>query len=254
MSVAIPLDFVLGFALALARLLGVFLFAPIFGHAAVPLRVRVGTASALAWLAAPGIGVDFGTTSAFGLAVAREALIGASLGFAASLVFSGFALMAELAAVQGGLGAAAVLDPASGSNSVVLTTLVGTVAALVFLATGSYHDVLRAVFLSFDELPAGAGSLPAAGFGAIAHAGALVFEVAVRIAAPFTVAMLLSNIAVGMLGRAIPQMNLIALQLPAQIGLTLALLALAAGLIVEAFAQTLDLQLPGLMASLWGAG
>jgi len=252
-NLVVPLEGVLAFCLALTRLLGVFLFAPIYGHEAVPMRVRVGLAAVLAWVAAPASLPELWSSQAFGLAIAREALIGVSLGFAASIVFSGFALMGELAAVQGGLGAAAVLDPSSGANSVVLSTLIGTIAALVFLVTGGHHEVLRAVFLSFEALPVGLGALPASGFASIASAGAIVFEVAVRIAAPFTVAMLASNVAVGMLGRAIPQLNLIALQLPAQIGLTLLLMALAAGLLVEEFAATLDAELPRLLGALWGA-
>ncbi len=253
MNVEVPLDFVLGFALALARVLGALMFAPIFGHEAVPLRVRVALAAALAWFVAPSLAPAIVDTAAFGLAVAREAVIGASIGFAASIVFSGFALMGELAAVQGGLGAAAVIDPTSGANSVVLTTLIGTIAALVFLATGSHHEVLRAVFDSFREIPPGEIGLPARGFAEIAHAGTLVFELAVRIAAPFTVAMLASNVAVGVLGRAIPQLNLISLQLPAQIGLTLLLVFLTAGLLVEAFAASFSEDLPALMSALWRA-
>lgn len=255
MNVAVPLDLVLGFSLALVRVLGVFAFAPIFGHQAVPMRVRVGIAAVLAWMVAPAAVVDVGVGAAsFGLAVLREAVIGASLGFAASLLFSGFALMGELASVQGGLGAAAVLDPASGANSVVLTTLVGTFAGLVFLATGAHHEVLRGLFLSFDALPTGGSGLPVQGFADVARMGGVIFEVAVRIAAPITVAMLMSNLAVGMLGRAIPQLNLISLQLPAQIGITLLLLGLGAGLLVQELGATLETELPRALSALWSNG
>jgi len=251
MNVEVPLDLVLGFALALARLLGACMFAPVFGHESVPLRVRVALAAALAWFVAPTLAPTFHDLSTFGLAVAREAAIGASIGFSASILFAGFALMGELAAVQGGLGAAAVIDPSSGANSVVLTTLMGTIAALVFLATESHHEVLRAIFTSFREVPPGEVGLPTRGFAEVAHSGTLIFDLAVRIAAPFTVAMLASNVAVGVLGRAIPQLNLISLQLPAQIGLTLLLVFLAAGLLVEAFAASFAEDLPDLMGALW---
>lgn len=252
MNVAVPLDLVLGFALALVRVLGVFMFAPIFGHQTVPMRVRVGLAAVLAWVVAPVAVVDVAAGgSAFGLAVLREAVIGASLGFAASLLFSGFALMGELASVQGGLGAAAVLDPASGANSVVLTTLVGTFAGFVFLITGAHHEVLRALFFSFEALPTGGSGLPVQAFADVARMGGVIFEVAVRIAAPITVAMLMSNVAVGMLGRAIPQLNLISLQLPAQIAITLLLLGLGAGLLVQELGAALDRELPRALSAFW---
>ncbi len=253
MSVAVPLEIVVGFALALTRILGVLLFAPIFGHRVVPARVRLGVAVLLAWMVAPQAAVDPSLDDySLGLAALREAAIGASLGFATSIVFSGFALMGEVAAMQGGLGASAVLDPATGANSVVLSSLASTLAGLVFLAAGGHHDVLRGVFLSFELLPPGADPPAASGFAELARLGAVIFEVAVRLAAPFTAVMLASNVAVGMLGRVVPQLNLISLQLPAQIGLTLLILALAAGPLVEAIASILDAQIPRAFGALHG--
>lgn len=252
MNVEVPIDWVTGFALALTRLLGVFMFAPVFAHTAVPTRVRLGIALALAWFVAPHTPVDpMAPGFSLGLAVVQEVAIGASLGLAASIVFAGFSLVGEIAGMQGGLGAAAVLDPVSGANSVVLSSLIGNIAGFVFLATSAHHEVLRGVFLSFEALPLGGGIPASEGFANLARLGAVVFEVGVRLAAPFTAVMLVSNVAVGMLGRAIPQLNLISLQLPAQIGLTLLILGLAAGAFVDEVAATLEVQIPRAVTALW---
>ena len=236
MTWVVPLDASAAFALAMIRLLGVFLFAPFFGHAAVPMRVRVGLAFLVAWMGAAHWAVvpppaEMGPIA---LAVLQEAVIGVSLGLATSLVFAGFALMTEFASIQGGLGAAAAIDPASGANSVVLTQLVQWFALTVFLAVGGHHLVLKAVLTSFEHLPLGAGLPSAETFAGLASLGSGIFELALRLAAPFTAVMLLSNLAVGMLGRAIPQLNLMALQRPAHIGITLLILALGAGPLVAA--------------------
>lgn len=245
MSVAISMEAVIGFGLALTRMLGVFLFAPVFGHTVVPFRVRLVLAVSVAWfvtphLSATGLSVDLG----LGLALLREVVIGVALGFAAQLVFTGFALMAEMASIQGGLGAASVLDPANGANSVVLTSLVGAFALFVFLSAEAHHDLLRAAWLSFEHLPPGGSENLVPGFAGMAGLGRGIFDLAVRLAAPFTAVMLVMNLGVGILGRAIPQLNLMSIQLPAQVGITLLLIALGAGPLVESMAEAMKLQAP----------
>ena len=234
-----PIDAVVAFGLALTRMLGVFFIAPVFGHKAIPLRVRLVLAIAMAWFVAPQLDTSQFAAGSLGVWVVREATIGLALGFAATLVFSGFALMAELASIQGGLGAASVLDPSSGANSVVLTALVGSFALFVFLAVEAHHDLLRAPVLSFKRLPPGGSASLVPGFLGIAQLGQTIFEVAVRLAAPFTAVMLVTNLAIGMLGRAIPQLNLMSLQLPAQVGITLLLIAIGAAPFTEAVAAAL---------------
>ena len=121
-------------------------------------------------------------------------------------------------------------------------------AFMLFLVSG-----IGAVVLSFELLPpAGAGPV-AAGLGGVAALGGGIFEVAVRLAAPFTAVMLVTNLAVGMLGRAIPQLNLMSLQLPAQIAITLLLLALGAGPFTEALAAAIRDHLPLGLEALVGA-
>lgn len=245
MSVAIPIEAVLSFGLALTRMLGVFLFAPVFGHTVVAFRVRLVLAVAIAWFVAPQLDAsELAVDAWLGLAVLREALIGVVLGFAAALVFSGFSLMAELASIQGGLGAASVLDPTTGANSLVLSSLVGAFALFVFLSIEAHHQLLRAALLSFEHLPPGGSQSLVPGLAGIATLGGGIFDVAVRLAAPFTAVMLITNLGAGMLGRAIPQLNLMSLQLPAQIGITFLLLALGAAPFAEGIADALRAHAP----------
>ncbi len=253
MSLSIPLDAVVGFGLALTRMLGIFLYAPVFGHTVVPFRIRLGLAVTIAWFVTPYLGLTAETIGAgLGIAVVREALVGVALGLGAQLVFAGFSLMAELASIQGGLGAASVLDPASGANSVVLTSLVGSFSLFVFLAVDAHHDLLRAAWMSFEKLPPGGDQSLVPGFIGLAQLGQGVFELGVRLAAPFTAVMLVTNLAVGMLGRAIPQLNLMALQLPAQVGITLLLLALGAAPFAETIALELEASGPRALEALLG--
>ena len=244
MTIDLPLGPIWALPLASVRTLAFFTTAPILGHSTVPVRVRVALGIAFALVAAPlatapAIDADLGIGRAAAM-IAGETLVGATLGFGLRLVFMVFAPIGEVMSVQGGLGAASVLDPASGTSSVVLGVLLNSVALVVFLAIDGHHALLRGLAASFERLPLGDAFLTADHFGAMAGLGASLFEITARLAAPVTIVMLVANVGIGILARAIPQLNLIALQLPAFIGIILIVLGLASGPLTEAIAATLD--------------
>lgn len=251
-----PLDALWALLLASVRMTALFAAAPIFSHRAVPLRVRGALALVVTWTFAPQLAAaglpEAGPVAA--LSLGQEVLVGATLGFALRLVFAGFGLLGEFIAVQGGLGAATVLDPTSGSSSVVLTSLLQFYALAVFLAIEGHHAILRAAARSFALLPPGAAGLPADVWASVGSLGATVYEVGVRLAAPVTAVMLVSNVAVGILGRVIPQLNLMALQLPAHIGVTLLVLSLGTNAFSGAVADTLSALTEGAVAAVLGEG
>lgn len=219
-------------ALASTRVLALLAAGPVFGHPALPMRIRFAFGLAIAAAIAPtGLeahrGMEPGVELA--LAVAGEALVGLSLGFALSLVFAAIALLGEVIALQGGLGAAMALDPTSESSSAALSALFQLVALLIFLAIDGHHALLRAGKDSFEAIPLGSAGLTSLDFRSLFGLGAFVFEIAVRLAAPITVAMFAANVGVALLGRSLPQLNLMTLQLPALVGVALLLIGLGAG-------------------------
>lgn len=241
--------------LASVRIVALFSSAPIFGHAAVPVRVRAALALVVAAMLGPEVGASVPAAEHLlggtGL-VLREALIGFTLGFSVRLVFSAFDLLGEFVSVQGGLGAATVLDPTSGANSVVLASLFRLTMLVVFLGIEGHHQVLRAVFLSYERMPIGGDGPEAGAFLALLALGGSLFEIAVRLAAPVTVSMLIANFAVGILGRVIPQLNLMTVQLPAQVAAALALIMLGARPFLEAATTHLDPWTGTVLAALLG--
>ncbi len=238
-----PLDETWAFLLITIRIVALFVTAPFFSHRLIPMRVRVSFAIAIAVAAGdrfgPGIDPVGLTAVPLFLMVAREVLIGALIGFTSGLVFSGLALMGEFASIQGGLGAATVLDPTSGSSSVVLTSIVQLFGLMIFLAIDGHHDMIRGIALSFSVYPVGAEGFATGTLIAVSQLGEVIFRVAVQLAAPITAAMVISNVAVGILGRAIPQLNLMALQLPAHVATTLLIIGLGAGTMTDSISRTL---------------
>lgn len=235
MSWLVPHDGLIAFGLASIRLLAFVFTAPFFSHAAIPLRVRGGLALLLALALAPAQADVAWNPVALAAAALGEALLGAALGIAASAPFAALGLAAEATSVQGGLGAAAALDPASGASTMALATLAQGIALLVFLAVGGHHELLRGLAQGFAWIPPGALSLEA--LGSASALGAGVFVDGLRFAAPYTGALLLSNVVVGLLGRTIPQLNLMSVQLPAQIAIVFGLFALGAAPFCDAVAE-----------------
>jgi flagellar biosynthetic protein FliR len=243
-SVELATDYVLALALGSVRVLALLTAAPIFGHLAVPVRVRAALAPLilLAVGAPPALPFDpvQASPAALFLAAGAEVVIGVTLGFAARLVFAAFSLFGDFVSVQAGLGHARVLDPSTGSTSVALATLFDLFLIAIYLAIGGHLQLLEGVVRSFEALPVGGAGLGAEPFVQIALLGSRIFEIALRLAAPVTVAMMVSNAALGILARAIPQLNLMMLQLPAHVALGLVLLGLGSGSFVRAAARELE--------------
>ncbi len=230
--------------------------APVFSDVVVPVRVRLALGALL--------GLSIGPLPPPGLAdegllviapvVLQELLIGAAIGFALRMFFAAVELAGEVASLQGGLGAASVIDPSSGVSSTALSTLLRWTTLLIFMALEGHHEVLRALELSYERIPMSAGTLGSDTLLFVARLGSGIFEAAFVLAAPITVAMLVSNLAVGILGRTIPQLNLILLQLPAHIAFTFGILLMGAGAWVSAAGSHLEGWLELVVAGVLEAG
>jgi flagellar biosynthetic protein FliR len=241
-SAEIAVDALLGWLLASTRMLALFAAAPLFGNLSIPPRVRLGLALAVALAIAPepAPGAIRGDVLHFAGLAAGEALIGLAIGFAAQLVFHAFGLLGDFLSTQGGIGAARMFDPTSGVSSVALAVVLQDVALLTYLGIGGHHALLRGAADSFARLPVGGSGPPVGAFLAIAGMGSTLYATAARLALPVTVALLVTNAALGLLGRAIPQLNLMTLQLPAHVAGLLLLLALGATPLVDEAAELLE--------------
>jgi len=240
------------FLLVLARLSGLVLAAPIFGHLLVPMRVRAGFVGVLALALAPVVGGPAVEASVpWGLAglVAMEAAIGVLIGFVAQLVFAGVQLGGQVAGLQVGFGIASLIDPGTQASTTVIAQWQQLAALLVFLVLDVHHVVLRALLDSFRVAPVGHVVLSGALLeGMIAQAASL-FTVGVRIAAPVLVTLLLVNGTLGVLARTIPQLNVFAVGFPVNVGVGLLVLGASLPLTVRFLTGRFD-DLAGVLATL----
>lgn len=143
----------------------------------------------------------------FALAIVTELLIGAMMGFAMELFVIGIEFAGELMDTQSGLSAASALDPSSGNNTTILSKLTRWAAIIIFLIVGGHHVVLSGLYQSFVLCPIGSPINFSGGTQLLMQLGGSIFGVAIQIAAPIMLVMLLIDFGFGMLSKVAPQVN-----------------------------------------------
>lgn len=205
------------FLFPLARILGLLATAPLFNNAAIPMRIKLVTGLAITFAIAPALPAfpPVAPASWAGLAIlAQQGLIGIALGFTVRLVFAGIDLAGELIGLQMGLGFAVFYDPLNATQLPIVAELAGLIALLIYLALDGHLMTLALLTESFTMLPVGSGAFKAAGWETLLRWGSTVFSIGVLLALPLISALLIANIALGVLTKVAPQLNLFAVGFP----------------------------------------
>ena len=221
------------------RVLALLAAVPVYNNAALPRRVRLLTGLAIAGAIAASVppspqAASPGSFLSFA-GIACEMLIGYSIGFAIRLIFAAIDLAGDLIGLQMGLSFASFYDPLSAGTTAVLTQFVGLLSTLCFLSVNGHLLVLDVLARSFDWLPPGGTHFSPRGFRALVQATSILFASGLMIALPLVTALLITNIALGVLTRAAPQLNLFALGFPITLGVGIAGLYLVLPLFAPAF-------------------
>lgn len=212
------------------RILSFIATEPVLGNRSVPLRVKILLALFLAALIAPTLPAmpRVEPMSASGILVlGQQLLIGVSLGFMARIAVAAAEMAGQLAGLQVGLGFAVFFDPAGSGQTPVVAQFYGLVAILTLLATNGHHLLLSALAESFRTLPVAAQPLGGVGFRSVVLWGGEIFRVGLMMALPVVGALLVANVAIGVLTRAAPQLNLFAVGFPVTLSLGFLMLYLS---------------------------
>jgi len=249
------------FILVLIRVGAVFFSMPILGSRSIPLPARVGLALALSWALFPLVRPDDAlhgsppVGQSWGLAAVRELLVGLTLGWTVNFLLAAVPLAGQLLGFQMGLGLANIMDPLGQQQLSVPAQFLNLLALWLFLSLNGHYLVISALVESFQWWPlAGGGSVGRGGWGALAlGAGRHIFTSALIVAAPVTLVLLTLQVALGIVARTVPQMNVFFVAIPLQIGLGLA----AIGAFLRFFAPWMARELSwlkGILSALAGAG
>jgi flagellar biosynthetic protein FliR len=199
------------------RVSGFVLSAPVVGASALPARVKVMIIVGLGFLFSPLIAIPAGLTvfsAAGAVAAVQELLIGVSIGLVVSLAFEAFTLAGQAAAMSMGLGYATLIDPLHGANTTVLGHLLTIFATLTYLAMDGHLVLFGVLANSFQTLPIGGTHVDGNFLMSLAIWGGRIFESGLLIALPAIVAIVIVNLALGVVTRAAPQLNLFGVGFP----------------------------------------
>lgn len=217
------------FIFPLTRILAMIASSPIFGNKQVPARVKIGFSVLLTFIIAPTIGamppIAIGSPQGL-LVMVQQIIIGVTMGFSIRLIFSAVEMAGELAGLQMGLGFASFYDPINATHSAIIAQWLGMIAALAFLSMNGHLFMLSGLAESFQTLPIGS-MMSNQGFYGMALWGGSIFAYALQISLPILAALLITNIALGILTRAAPQLNLFAVGFPITLAIGFFVLALS---------------------------
>ena len=199
------------------RVLAVFTSAPVFSSRAFTTRARIALAFLVALAAQaslpPAPVVGFNDPQAFGVLV-QQVGVGLSIGFAVRLVFAALELAGEVVGFQMGLNFAAFFDPAMNSQSSAVARFFSQMTSLLFVVMNGHIMVLMAVTRSFESFPVDGNFLQALSRMKIYQLGADLFASALWIALPMVGMVMFANLALGVISRVAPQMNIFAIGFP----------------------------------------
>jgi len=231
------------FIMMVARVASMIVAAPILGHQAIPGQVKIALAIFLAYVMFP---MQASMTSKvdiklIGMLVMllQEICVGLIIGFAIGLLFAGVQFAGELIGFDMGFSIASVYDPDSGSTIPVVAEALYTFMALMFLSLNGHHFMLQALQLSYKAVPIGGLTISTAAVDKMVSMSGMIFIIAVKFAAPVLVSMFLTNVAIGIITRVVPQMNIFGVAFPIKIGVGIIVLMTSAPIMVLVFKKLL---------------
>ena len=210
------------FFLLLTRVSGIFIVAPFFGSINIPQYIRIGTALAMSVVLFPvvdqlAVVQAPATILGYALAVLAELFVGWLIGFVAYISFSAIHMAGKIMDMQVGFSIVNVMDPTSGQQIPLIGSFLYNLGLIIFLVTNGHHMIIAALFESFRAVPMlGMTANPDITM-LIANFTAGIFSTGMKIAMPVTFAILLTNVALGVLARTMPQLNIFVVGIPMQI-------------------------------------
>lgn len=191
--------------------------APIFGARFVPARFRIVLAAAITLVVAPLLPPppDASPFSGTGIVITvQQVIIGIAVGFVLQIVFDALAMGGQLLANTMGLSFAFNVDPLRGTGTPVLGQFYTLIATLTFLALNGHIAIIQALVDGFGTMPVGTSGFGAGAAAEIALYGGQLFRGALMVALPGLTALLIVNLAFGVVSRAAPSLNLFAIGFP----------------------------------------
>lgn len=214
------------FLLPLFRVMAVLMTMPLFGANMVSTRIRLYMALAITVVITPAL-PPLPTFDALSLRTlllcAEQILVGALMGLAVHMLFQVFVVAGQVVAIQMGMAFASMVDPINGVNVATVSQFFNMLVTLLFLSMNGHLVVLEVLVESFTTLPVGGGLLTAQIWELVGRLG-WVLGASILLVLPAITALLVVNLALGVMTRAAPQLNIFSVGMPVTIVLGMVIL------------------------------
>lgn len=211
----------------LARVLGLITASPLFGNTSFPRTAKVGLGVMLALILAPivpAVPAADPLSMAGLLILVQEMLIGLAMGFSIRIVFAAVEMAGEVASMTMGLGFATVFDPLSRGRSSAVSQFVALIATLAFMSVNGHLILIEVLAESFITLPISATPMSTSMPLALVRWAGTIFSTGLQLSLPIVAALLITTVALGILTRAAPALNIFGIGFPISLGVGLLLI------------------------------
>jgi len=239
------------YLLIVMRVAFILFMMPLLGTRNIPVLVKAGLTLVLGLILLPVVEIRpavFPSEPIHFLSLMfLEGLIGFILGLSIKIVFASIQLAGEFAGFQMGLSMAQIVDPSSGMDATLVAQLYYFLALLVFLSVNGHHWFFRALVQSFRLLPPGGVELHEGLYRYFLSLSGKMFVIGIKIAAPVTAILILTQVAMGIVAKMVPQINILITSFPVTIGLGMIFVGLSLELLVPYLRGLFDESGKGMM-------
>jgi flagellar biosynthetic protein FliR len=229
--------------LVFVRMSALFVITPVFGRTELPSYLKIGLAFFCSYIIVPLLGnvqVEYMNLLSFAVIVAKEFLVGIIIGYVSFLVFSALYVAGQFIDIQIGFGMVNVLDPTMNTQIPLTGNFIYILTTLLLMAMDGHHILLSALFKSYSILPINGFLFTEAMVDNMTTIFSDVFLIGFKISIPVLAAILLAEVALGILSRTVPQMNVFVVGMPLKIGLGLITLYLMLPVFIQIMTVTFD--------------
>lgn len=241
MEVSIPL---LNIFLIAGRFAGMIFTAPIFGSRNYPIPMKIGLVFFSTLLVFPfvetTIAYDVSTFLAFGMLLINELMIGLFIGLILSVFFNFIYFSGDIIDHELGYSIVSVINPLDESQIPITSNIFYVFSTLIFLMLNMHHELISALVISFSRIELGSFFKVSESLAMLVEIVQQSFVIGLQIAAPFVISILIANIILGLLSKAMPGMNIFVLGMPFKIFFGLLLFIILMPYFYEIFSNILD--------------
>ncbi len=213
-----------GFILVLARVTPLFVIAPVFSSQMIAPRVKgiiaVGISIGLAPVALHGQHIPTDPITLAGLVI-EGLLVGLAFAFTLAVLLAGVESAGSIIDVLSGFSYGNLINPANGEESAVIMRFYSLVGTLIFLVIGGDAWTLKGLDRTFTLVPLTSGPRLSSLVGGVEQAFSTIFTAALEVAAPVLIALLITDVAFGVVSRVVPQLNVFAVGFPTKVAVAM---------------------------------